>query len=142
MCSLSSLLMRARPAVSSPNSAANVATSTAGSDTRSDTSAIVALLVGGWFLWADLVPALGVLNDVKLWNTTEMQTVEITAPDGATQVPTFVLASNWQNAPDAQTLFPGEHAAPSGTCVIPGAQVPAGAAASPPMPGSRAPARY
>jgi potassium efflux system protein len=50
------------------------------------TSAAVAMLLGLWVLWADLVPALGVLNDVKLWNTTQTQTVEITAPDGTVQV--------------------------------------------------------
>lgn len=49
------------------------------------TSAVVALLIGLWVLWADLVPALGVLNDVKLWNTTETQTVVITAADGSQQ---------------------------------------------------------
>src|SRR5262249_18395858 len=52
------------------------------------TSAAVALLIGLWVLWADLVPALGVLNDVKLWNTTETQTVQITAADGAQQAHT------------------------------------------------------
>jgi potassium efflux system protein len=49
------------------------------------TSAAVALLLGLWVLWADLVPALGILNDVKLWNTTQTQTVEITTPDGLKQ---------------------------------------------------------
>src|SRR4029450_13680443 len=49
------------------------------------TSTVVALLIGLWVLWADLVPALGVLNDVKLWNTTETQTVLITAADGTQQ---------------------------------------------------------
>src|SRR5439155_16879248 len=52
------------------------------------TSAVVALLIGLWVLWADLVPALGVLNDVQLWNTTEAQTVQITAPDGTQQAHT------------------------------------------------------
>src|SRR4029453_5679815 len=49
------------------------------------TSAAVALLLGLWVLWADLVPALGVLNDVQLWNTKQTQTVESTTPDGVKQ---------------------------------------------------------
>jgi potassium-dependent mechanosensitive channel len=52
------------------------------------TSAAVALLLGLWVLWADLVPALGVLNDVQLWNTTQTQTVQITSPDGTVQAHT------------------------------------------------------
>jgi len=47
------------------------------------TSAVVAMLLGLWFLWADLVPALGVLDGVELWTTTETHTVEMTAADGS-----------------------------------------------------------
>jgi potassium efflux system protein len=46
------------------------------------TSAAVAFLLGLWVLWADLVPALGVLDHVELWSTTAKQTVELTAADG------------------------------------------------------------
>jgi potassium-dependent mechanosensitive channel len=46
------------------------------------TSAAVAMLLGLWVLWSDLVPALGVLDHVQLWSTTATQTVELTAADG------------------------------------------------------------
>ncbi len=46
------------------------------------TSAVVAMLLGLWVLWADFVPALRVLDEVELWTTTQSQVVEIAAPDG------------------------------------------------------------
>jgi potassium efflux system protein len=49
------------------------------------TSAVVAMLFGLWFLWADLVPAVGVLDSVELWSHTVTRTVEVTAPDGSAQ---------------------------------------------------------
>jgi len=52
------------------------------------TSAVVAMVVGLWFLWADLVPAVGVLDNIELWSHTVTQTVEVTAPDGSRQFQT------------------------------------------------------
>jgi len=49
------------------------------------TSAAVAMIVGLWFLWADLVPAFGVLDSIELWSHTVTQTVQVTAPDGSQQ---------------------------------------------------------
>ena len=49
------------------------------------TSAVVAMLFGLWFLWADLVPAIGVLDSVEVWSHTVNRTVEVTAPDGSRQ---------------------------------------------------------
>ena len=47
------------------------------------TSTVVAMAIGLWFLWVDFVPALGVLDGVELWSTTETVTVESTAADGS-----------------------------------------------------------
>jgi len=49
------------------------------------TSAVVAMLFGLWFLWADLVPAIGVLDTIQLWSHTVTRTVQATAPDGTPQ---------------------------------------------------------
>jgi potassium efflux system protein len=49
------------------------------------TSAVVAMVVGLWFLWADLVPALGVFDSIQLWSHTVTRMVEVTAPDGSHQ---------------------------------------------------------
>jgi potassium efflux system protein len=49
------------------------------------TSAVVAVLLGLWLFWADFVPALGVLDEVQLWSSTETRIVQMTAPDGTRQ---------------------------------------------------------
>jgi potassium efflux system protein len=49
------------------------------------TSAVVAMLFGLWFLWSDLVPAVGMLDSVEVWSHTVNRTVEVTAPDGSVQ---------------------------------------------------------
>jgi potassium-dependent mechanosensitive channel len=52
------------------------------------TSAVVAMVFGLWFLWADLVPAIGALDTIDLWSHTVTRTVEVTAPDGSKQLHT------------------------------------------------------
>ncbi len=48
------------------------------------TSALVAMVIGLWFLWVDLVPAFAVLDSVEVWTTSESVTIESTAADGST----------------------------------------------------------
>ena len=46
------------------------------------TSTLVAMVLGLWFLWADLVPAVDLLDAVELWSTVETRSVETRAADG------------------------------------------------------------
>jgi potassium efflux system protein len=41
----------------------------------------ILMVLGLWLIWADLLPALGILDDVDLWNTT--QTVQVERTDAA-----------------------------------------------------------
>ena len=47
------------------------------------TTTAIAVLLGLWFLWSDLVPAVGVLDRVELWTTTQTRSVELPAADGS-----------------------------------------------------------
>jgi potassium efflux system protein len=42
---------------------------------------VVVMVLGLWLIWADLLPAVGILDDVDLWNTT--QTVQVERTDAA-----------------------------------------------------------
>ena len=44
--------------------------------------AVVALVVGLWVIWADLLPAVGILREVELWNTSGTVTFETTDASG------------------------------------------------------------
>ena len=46
-------------------------------------SAVVLVLLGLWFLWSDLVPALAVTERIELWTSTETVTIETAAADGS-----------------------------------------------------------
>ena len=43
---------------------------------------IFAMLIGLWIIWADLLPAVGILREVELWSTSATVTVEITDAAG------------------------------------------------------------
>jgi potassium efflux system protein len=43
---------------------------------------LFAMLIGLWLIWSDLLPAVGILRQVELWNTTETLTVEMTDAAG------------------------------------------------------------
>jgi potassium efflux system protein len=45
----------------------------------------VAFVLGLWVIWADLLPAVGILRDVTLWNSTGSVTVEMTNAAGETR---------------------------------------------------------
>jgi potassium efflux system protein len=49
---------------------------------------LVALVVGLWAIWSDVLPALGILKRIELWSTTAKQAETVTAPDGSTSVRT------------------------------------------------------
>jgi len=48
--------------------------------------AVVVFLVGVWFVWVDVVPALSFLQRVKLWTTSANVSEVISAPDGTEQL--------------------------------------------------------
>ncbi len=43
-----------------------------------------------WFIWVDVLPALGVLNSVEVWKTTANATESVAAADGSTTTRTIV----------------------------------------------------
>jgi potassium efflux system protein len=45
---------------------------------------VVGVLIGLWAVWADVLPALGILRRVELWSTT-VKVTEATGPEGAAQ---------------------------------------------------------
>ncbi len=47
---------------------------------------VISVLVGLWAIWADVLPALGKLEDVELWSTTGRTTARITDAEGVTTV--------------------------------------------------------
>ncbi|MEW6356561.1 MAG: mechanosensitive ion channel domain-containing protein [Planctomycetota bacterium] len=52
------------------------------------TVAVLALLLGLWFIWANVLPALGILNRVELWTTLTDVTREVKRPDGTVSTET------------------------------------------------------
>jgi potassium efflux system protein len=48
------------------------------------TGTLFAMAIGLWLIWADLLPAAGVLRSVELWTTTASVGVEMTDADGET----------------------------------------------------------
>ena len=51
-------------------------------------SLALAGLLAVWFIWADVLPALGFLNRVEVWKTTASVTESVVAPDGSTTIRT------------------------------------------------------
>jgi potassium efflux system protein len=47
------------------------------------TTTLVALVLGLWFLWSDLVPAVDLLDAVELWSSVEARSIETRAADGS-----------------------------------------------------------
>jgi potassium efflux system protein len=45
-------------------------------------AAFVAMLSGLWLIWADVLPAAGILREVELWTTTQRVTVEVQSAAG------------------------------------------------------------
>jgi len=41
------------------------------------------MVIGLWLIWADVIPAVGILREVRLWNVTETVTVSVTDASGA-----------------------------------------------------------
>ena len=52
---------------------------------------ITALLIGGWFVWSDVLPALRILDRVALWNNIVDVSEMVTGPDGLTSLQTFEM---------------------------------------------------
>ncbi len=46
------------------------------------TAAVVVMVAGTWWIWADVLPALRVLDDVRLWERTEEVVLRTTNPSG------------------------------------------------------------
>jgi len=67
------------PAIVEPAIDLAAVTAQTGSLARSATAVLMAL--GLWLIWADLLPAVGILDNVDLWNTT--QTVQVERTDAA-----------------------------------------------------------
>jgi potassium efflux system protein len=57
-----------------------------GAQTRSlvRSLAVIAGVVGLWFIWVDVLPALNILDSVELWATTETVTEPAVSPEGET----------------------------------------------------------
>ncbi len=53
-------------------------------------SLALAGLFAVWFIWVDVLPALGFLNRVEVWKTTANVTESVSAPDGSTTTRTAV----------------------------------------------------
>jgi potassium-dependent mechanosensitive channel len=53
-------------------------------------SVALAGLFAVWFIWVDVLPALGFLNSVEVWRTTANVTESVVAPDGATTTKTVM----------------------------------------------------
>jgi potassium-dependent mechanosensitive channel len=53
-------------------------------------SMALAGLLAIWFIWVDVLPALGFLNSVEVWKTTANVTESVTAPDGSTTTRTVL----------------------------------------------------
>lgn len=53
------------------------------------TVSVLVALLGAWFIWVDVLPALGMLRDIELWSTTELVTSTVLV-DGVS-TPTAVL---------------------------------------------------
>jgi potassium efflux system protein len=56
------------------------------------TSTLVAMVLGLWFLWSDLVPAVDLLDAVELWTSVETRSVETRAADGSVSFQTEQVA--------------------------------------------------
>ena len=50
---------------------------------------VITLLVGGWFIWAEVLPALGVLDRVELWDNTVRVSEMVTDASGQTSLQNF-----------------------------------------------------
>lgn len=76
-----------------------------------NTSLVVVWLIGIWLIWAEVVPALGILNRVNLWQTAQQQTivrdVEQVAgtsdTEQAQQTQETVIRLRWVTAADVLT---------------------------------------
>jgi potassium efflux system protein len=51
-------------------------------------TALFAALLGLWVIWADVLPAAGILREVELWNTTQAVAVEVTDASGVARLTT------------------------------------------------------
>ena len=52
----------------------------------------LAAIVGVWWIWGQVLPALAIFDEVELWTTTVRVTEKITAPDGSPTFHTFERA--------------------------------------------------
>ena len=52
----------------------------------------LAAIVGIWWIWVEVLPALAILDEVELWTTTVRATEKTTAPDGSPTFHTFERA--------------------------------------------------
>jgi potassium efflux system protein len=53
---------------------------------------LTALLIGGWFIWSDVLPALRILDRVALWNNIVDMSEMVSGPDGKTSLQTFEIS--------------------------------------------------
>jgi len=47
-----------------------------------ESTTLFVMVIGLWLIWADVLPAVGILRDVQLWNVTETVTVSVTDASG------------------------------------------------------------
>jgi len=57
-----------------------------------NSSLALAAIVGVWWIWVEVLPALAILDEVELWTTTVRATEKITAPDRSPTFHTFERA--------------------------------------------------
>ncbi len=60
---------------------------------------LLGLLVSMWFIWAEFLPALSVLNDAQVWKTTVQTTTQVELPNGEfeTQVTPVIIPITWRD---------------------------------------------
>lgn len=64
-----------------------------------NTSLVIVGLIGIWLIWAEAVPALGILNQVDLWQTAQQQSIVRDVEDGG-QIQETVTKLRWVTAAD------------------------------------------
>lgn len=67
--------------------------------------AFLALVVGMWFIWADFVPALNILNDFTAWRVEDTIQNEITLDDGSVRVESIPTVRNITYAHLGMAIF-------------------------------------
>ena len=56
-----------------------------------NTAVIAGAVAGAWLIWSEVLPALSVLDQIKLWSTSVETAETVTRPDGSTTVNSFTV---------------------------------------------------